>query len=176
MQPSNPIVSLLQTISDFLERTARWLAASLVGVMLACILLQIIARYLFDEPPHWTEELARHAMIWAGFLGATLACRRRLDPVLVNHANIRRPALRRFGRWLELFAIYVFGIPILIATPRFLELHAERFTESLQIPSVLVVFIIPLCIAIILLHAVVRVLVKDGDETEANQAPEQPSS
>ena len=103
----------LQRISDFLERTARRLAAGLVGVMLVCILVQIVARYLISEPPHWTEELARHAMIWAGFLGATVACRRRLDPVLVNHATIRNPALRRFARWLELGAVYVFGVPIL---------------------------------------------------------------
>jgi TRAP-type C4-dicarboxylate transport system permease small subunit len=129
-------------------------------LMLLCILLQIVARYLFDQPPAWTEELARHAMIWAGFLGATVACRRRLDPVLVTSAKIARPGLRKAARWLEMLAIALFAIPILLAAPRFLALHTERYTDSLQLPSVLVVVIIPLCIAVILFHAVVRVLIE----------------
>ena len=78
--------------------------------------------------------------------------RRRLDPVLVNHATLRHPGLRQFARWLETAAILLFGIPILLATPRFLELHAERYTESLQLPSVLVVFIIPLVITSYSIH------------------------
>jgi len=165
------ITRRLQTVSDLLELLARKLAAGFMGVMLISILVQIVARYLISEPPAWTEELGRHAMIWAGFLGATVACRRRLDPVLVNHATLRHPGLRQFARWLETAAILLFGIPILLATPRFLELHAERYTESLQLPSVLVVFIIPLCILVIMFHAVVRVLVERGGESLPESRP-----
>lgn len=166
------LLAALQRVSDVLERTARWLATGLVGLMLTCILVQIVARYLFDEPPAWTEELARHAMIWAGFLGATVACRRRLDPVLVNHATLRNPMLQRFARWLEFAAVLLFGVPILVAAPRFLELHAERFTESLQLPSVLVVFIIPLCIAVILFQALARVLLEETQSPGSTEKTE----
>jgi TRAP-type C4-dicarboxylate transport system permease small subunit len=158
----NRTVRSLQTIADLLERVARWLATGFMLLMLLCILLQIVARYLFDQPPAWTEELARHAMIWAGFLGATVACRRRLDPVLVSSAKIALPGLRQAARWLEALAIAIFAIPILLAAPHFLELHAERYTDSLQLPSVLVVVIIPLCIAVILFHAVARVLIESA--------------
>lgn len=161
---TNRLTAPLVAMSDWLERTARLLAAGFTGLMLVCILVQIVARYLIDEPPAWTEELARHAMIWAGFLGATVACRRRLDPVLMNHATIKRKPLRQLARWLETAAILLFGSAILYATPRFLELHAERFTESLQIPSILVVVIIPVCIAIIMFQAIVRVLVENGQD------------
>ena len=161
----------LVRVSDWLERWARRLSVGFMGAMAICILIQIVARYLIDEPPAWTEELARHAMIWAGFLGATVACRRRLDPVLMNHATLKNTGLRYFARWLETAAILLFGSAILAATPRFLQLHAERFTESLQLPSVFVVAIIPICIAIIMFQAVVRVLVEQGQESSPENEP-----
>lgn len=168
---SSQFIRKMAGVADWLERWARRLAIGFMAVMVVCILVQIVARYLIDEPPSWTEELARHAMIWAGFLGATVACRRRLDPVLMNHATLRSKGLRRFARWLETAAILLFGSAILAATPHFLELHAERFTESLQMPSVAIVVIIPICIAIIMFHAVVRVLVEHGQNTSSGTEP-----
>jgi len=165
---TNRFIGGMVRVSDWLERVARRLAIGFMGVMVTCILIQILARYVINEPPAWTEELARHAMIWAGLLGATVACRRRLDPVLVNHATFNRPGLRRFARWVEMFAILIFGTAILVATPHFLELHLERSTESLQLPSVLVVVIIPLCIAVIMFQAVVRVLVEHVQESSSS--------
>jgi len=167
----NRFVDSMVRISDWLERWARRLSAGFLGAMAVCILIQIVARYLIDEPPAWTEELARHAMIWAGFLGATVACRRRLDPVLMNHATLKNTGLRRFARWLEAAAVLLFGSAILAATPRFLALHAERFTESLQLPSVFIVAIIPVCIAIIMFQAVVRVLVEHDSESSTGNEP-----
>ncbi|MEE4217807.1 MAG: TRAP transporter small permease subunit [Xanthomonadales bacterium] len=165
----NGFIRRLETLSQLFERVARRLSIGFMAIMAVCILIQIVARYLIAEPPAWTEELARHAMIWGGFLGATVACRRRLDPVLVNHATFNRNRLRHIARWLEAAAILIFGTAILVATPRFLALHSERFTESLQIPSVLVVVIIPLCILIIMFQAIVRVLVENSREMPAEK-------
>lgn len=154
----NSVIRRLIMLSELLDKSARSLASISLLLMVACIFFQIIARYLFAEPPGWTEELARIAMIWAGFTGATVACRRRLDPVLLDAAKIANDGLRKAARWTEAAAILVFCIPILIATPQFLSLHTFRSTESLQVPSVLVVAIIPICLAIICFHALVRLV------------------
>lgn len=158
----NRLVRTMSILSELLDRAAMMLASGFVLLMLLCILIQIIARYVFVEPPSWTEELARHAMIWAGFLGATVTCRRRLDPVLVNGARLSSPALRSLSRWVEALAIALFCIPILAATPEFLALNAQRTTDALMLPSALVVVIIPVCILIILFHAVTRLLAELG--------------
>ncbi len=57
----------------------RWLmgavrAVLVVGVatLAGTVFLQVVARYLFQSPPFWTEELARFVLIWLTFLGAVL--------------------------------------------------------------------------------------------------------
>lgn len=72
------------------------LCATLLGVMLISIGLQIVMRYGFNAPLVWSEELARFTMVWLALLASALAMRRaqhialtglipipaRLDPAL----------------------------------------------------------------------------------------------
>lgn len=51
-----------------------------VAVLLLVILTyvsfhQVIARFIFSNPPAWTEELARYTFIWVTFLGVVIAFR-----------------------------------------------------------------------------------------------------
>ena len=39
------------------------------GSLGGLIAIQVVARYVFSEPPGWTEEGARYAMVWSGLLG-----------------------------------------------------------------------------------------------------------
>lgn len=164
--PKSRLLRSLSRVSARLDALAMLIAKSGMLVMVVCIAIQIIARYLFSEPPAWTEELARFAMIWAGLAGATIACRRRLDPTLVNAADLRKKSHRTLSRWVETMAILVFSIPVLIATPAFLSLHTSRATDSLQLPSTLVVAIIPLCFITIIFHALVRLLSEHMQERD----------
>ncbi|BAS27942.1 TRAP transporter small permease [Limnochorda pilosa] len=47
-----------------------------LSAMVVLIGAQVLARYLFNQPLHWTEELARHLMVWMFFLAAVVALRR----------------------------------------------------------------------------------------------------
>ncbi len=155
------MMSLLRAaaaISALLERLAVIVASSGIVLMTVCILVQIIARYIFAEPPAWTEELARHAMIWSGFSGATAAFSRRKDPVLINNATLAREWMRRGAQFVEIGAVFTFSIAVLINAPAFMALHQEMYTETLETPTQIVVAIIPVSMAVILFHAAVRLL------------------
>lgn len=165
-RPMNRLLRTMLRISASLDAVAVMIAKSGMLVMVACIAIQIIARYIFSEPPAWTEELARFAMIWAGLAGATIACRRRLDPTLVNAAVLKRKSHRSLSRWVETIAILVFCIPVLIASPAFLGLHNSRATDSLQLPSTIVVIIVPLCFITIIFHALARLLAEHAQERD----------
>ncbi len=152
------LLRVLKTTSVTLERAAIYLAASGLLLMAACILVQIVARYIFSEPPAWTEELARHAMIWSGFAGATAAYSRRTDPVLVNAASLKHEWMRRIAQFIEIGAVFLFCTTVLAGTPVFMALHGEMLTETLEAPTQLVIAIIPISMAVILFHAFVRLL------------------
>lgn len=52
-----------------LERLA---AVGLLVVILTATFAQVVARFVFDSPFFWTEELARYCYVWLSFLGAVV--------------------------------------------------------------------------------------------------------
>ena len=58
--------------STALDRVASVLAGVAIVVLVGAVMLQVVARYMFSQPPAYTEELARYAMIWAGLIGGFL--------------------------------------------------------------------------------------------------------
>ena len=84
------ITKTLTVLSGTLNRLALWGALLGLGVMVVAVGYQVVARYAFAAPPAWTEEVARHAMIWAGLLGATVAYKSNADPTLF-------PSMRAIG-------------------------------------------------------------------------------
>lgn len=143
-------------VSAGLDRCCCVLSIAAAFVMLGSVMLQIVARYVFDAPPAWTEELARYAMIWSAMPGAAMAYFRREDPVLIRvkaDSTPRRAATLAFIEWL---AVLTFCAPVFWFTPGFLHRHAGRITETLELNSAVVVCIIPICLAIIAIHSTTR--------------------
>ncbi|WP_417459346.1 TRAP transporter small permease [Kordiimonas sp.] len=151
-------VSILTTMSVLGNKVCKTVASVGILVMLLCILYQIAARYIFNEPPAWPEELARYAMIWAGFTGATVAFKAKTDPTLFNAENLINPHIRKLSKALEAIAVFAFWVPVLLAMPKFIELQSTRASEALEIPNVYIMLIMPVCVLIILLHLSVRLL------------------
>lgn len=147
----------LVALSGALDRACSQIALFALCVMLASILLQVIARYIFDAPPAWTDELGRYAMVWSGMLGATMAYFRRADPVLVRARAESRPAGEFARQLLELLALVIFVAPVLYFTPGFLGRHSHRITETLEFNSAFVVAIVPLSLLVLLVHQCARV-------------------
>lgn len=67
---------LARLFAALLERLEELMIASALTAMVATITAQVLARYVFNVPLAWTEELARYLFIWLVFLGASQAMRR----------------------------------------------------------------------------------------------------
>lgn len=151
----------LNRISDGLNRLALVGASLAVAIMLAAAGWQVIARYLFNQPPIWTEELARFSMVWGGLLGASCAFRLRRDPTLFPEALTATGARGALFTVLRSFGAMCFILPILWfsllgpgADPArgYLARLAGRQTETMDLPMVVFGIAIPLAFALILLH------------------------
>jgi len=55
-----------------LEKGIEYIGGFFVLIMTLVILLQVIARFVFNSPFTWTEELARYLFVYITFLGAGL--------------------------------------------------------------------------------------------------------
>ena len=66
---------IILVISRRIDQGCRWGAVAFLTAMVALVLFQVAARYVFRAVPVWTEEIARYCMVWGGLLGATVAFR-----------------------------------------------------------------------------------------------------
>lgn len=53
----------------------RWLLIALLTAMVAVVFANVVMRYVFGTSVIWSEEVARHLMIWLTFAGSGLALR-----------------------------------------------------------------------------------------------------
>jgi TRAP-type C4-dicarboxylate transport system permease small subunit len=53
------------------------IAGMLLMVLIVLLTLQIVTRYVFNDPLAWTEEVSRHVFVWLVFVGASGAIRDR---------------------------------------------------------------------------------------------------
>ena len=57
----------------WLDRIIFAMIGILLGAMVLDVTIQVVFRYIIQDPPTWTEEAARFLCIWMVFLGAGLA-------------------------------------------------------------------------------------------------------
>lgn len=74
----------IHLISFELDRFCRAAASGFLGLMLLLVLFQVLARYIFQVVPVWTEEAARYCVVWGGLFGTTVAFRDDRDPRLIQ--------------------------------------------------------------------------------------------
>lgn len=65
-------------ILKWLERHFEELiCCSCLVIIATCVFTQVVARYVFANALHWTEEIAAFSMVWAVYMGAALCVRER---------------------------------------------------------------------------------------------------
>lgn len=172
--------------SAALDRAARWGAALGFVAMLVFIAIQVVARYIFDSPPIWTEELARYAMVWAGLLGASVAFRAGVDPVLVRRAAVPGRGAGHVLRLLRAGAALIFTVPVLyycLFGPGFdlsrgyVARAAARTADTLGFPMVWVALAVPVALALIVVHTLAFLAAgRDTYEAERDEALSHPDT
>lgn len=60
---------------DQVNTVIRWVIAGMLALLAVLVIVQIASRFVLPFSIHWTDEVARYAMIYVTFLGAALALR-----------------------------------------------------------------------------------------------------
>lgn len=107
----------------WLRRVERWTAAGLVGVILMLMTAQVVARYVFQTPIPWSEEVASFVFVWLAFLGGALvAGERKLLTV-----DVVSPVLGPRGR----LAVECLNNGVMIACCLVMVVGSEPFVRRL---------------------------------------------
>lgn len=61
----------------WLDRIEEWASVLLLSIVLLAVLTQVVARYVFQAPLFWGDELARYSYVWMAFLAGAFVTGRR---------------------------------------------------------------------------------------------------
>ncbi|MEY8840601.1 TRAP transporter small permease [Cribrihabitans sp. XS_ASV171] len=171
----------LDRISATLDRIALAGAIAALLVMLLSAGWQVVARYVLDAPPIWTEELARRAMVWAGMLGASCAFRAGADPTLFPAVRLRIGAQGLALALLRGLGVLTFAVPVIwfsVFNARmdpargFLGRSLNRQAEMLDVAMIWFTAAVPLAFVLITLHLLAGLALRLAGDVPDSERPE----
>lgn len=133
----------MKTGLDWWRARADDVAATLLFAMFLTFVLQIVSRYVFNQPLGWTLEMCLILWLWTVFWGAAFC--------LTNEEHIRfdmiynavGPGLRRVFAGLSALAIGAGMVLALPATWDFVSFLQIKKSASLRIPLFYIFLIYP---------------------------------
>lgn len=169
-------------LSAAVNRVALWGAVAAVVGMVLIAAWQAAARYLLDQPPVWTEQLASYLMVWAGLLGASCAFRAKADPSLFPGQQYREGGLGMLLRLVRAFGTLVFALPILwycifglngSAGSGYIARLSGRMAETLPVPMSVFGIAIPIGFTLVVIHVLadLGLALSGGHPRERHERP-----
>lgn len=131
-------------------RVSELTTAALLALMTILVVLQVFCRYVLHSPLIWAEEAARLAMIWLGFLGASVALWRGRHIRIEGLVEMLPSALGRFvQRTIDSLVLFLLGVMsvqscILVLSTR------QQTTAALQLP-VSYAYYLAICLGMVLM-------------------------
>lgn len=135
------------------------LVIAILAAMLASSIVQVILRNFFDSGIDWMEPFQQYALLWLGFLGASIATREKKQISIDALLNILPAGIRHWMRLLPaLFAVIVCAVA---AWCCWLLLAYEKETADVAfgvIPLWVCVTVMPVSFAVMALRSFAAII------------------
>lgn len=101
---------VLDGINAFLE----FLMGCLMLVLVAIVFMEVVRRYIFNDPTHWASESCRFLLIWMTFTGASIVTR--LSAHLTMGFTIHRFVNKSLSKFIKIFVAAAVSIVMIVIT------------------------------------------------------------
>lgn len=127
---------IAETVWGEVRRLAETAIIVLSLAMVASSTAQVVARYVFNAPLTWSEELSRYLFVWLSFLGAWFAWARREHIGIEALATAAPPRIAAALRALSEVSVVAFAVCAMIFGRRILEISVNQPSAVLRLPMV----------------------------------------
>ncbi len=137
-------------------RKANEVAVIILFIIIICtVFLQVVARYVFNSPPAWSEELARYCQVWMVLLTSSI-CIRKGSHLAVDYLThyLSDQWKRRLGIFshtlivLYLGAVLYFGFVLL-------KVGMFQYSPAMEIRMFFMYLIFPIGYSLMLTEALI---------------------
>jgi TRAP-type C4-dicarboxylate transport system permease small subunit len=100
-----------------LNRATIVVVGALTLVLTGVVLLQVLYRYVLELPLVWSDEAARHLLVWLSFVGGGVGIAQALHPRIELIDALRAPRIRRTIEIVISVAVLAFlGCLVVVST------------------------------------------------------------
>jgi len=144
-----------------LIRRLTWLVERvliLLSMLIAAVVfLQVVFRYVLQQPLYWSEELPRYLLIWMSFLAAALAQKNEAHINITLAVTPLPMAVQRGIRLLANLVILGFLGVLVYSGSLVTRITAAHRSTALQIPMAVVYAALPVGAALMMLYLVLQI-------------------
>ena len=136
-------MKILTRFIDCLDRLFQWILIFLMVEITLVITAAVISRYFFNDPIYWAEEVTRYSFVWATFLGAACAYRRK---ELVSMSMFINSLPQNLRHWVLLIIeslITLFLVLAVAAGIKMAKVVAPQLAVSTRISLVWLYAVVP---------------------------------
>ena len=124
------------------------------AVLTMAVFAQVVARYVFNQPPAWTEEVARFCQVWIILLASSI-CIRKGSHLAVDYLGPALPPRARQAIGLLMGAlIALYSAVVVIWGGRLALLGSVQTSPAMQLNMGWVYLVFPLAGGLMLMEAV----------------------
>jgi TRAP-type C4-dicarboxylate transport system permease small subunit len=116
-----------------LTKGAELVAALLFAAMFGAFVIQVVSRYVFDDPVSWTLEICSITYVWIVFFGGVLVVEQRQHitfDMLYKSVNPRRRRVLAIVSTASILVIFAIGLP---GTLDYIAFMSKKYSLTLHI-------------------------------------------
>ena len=137
-----------------IRRSVEITVVSLFAVLTIAVFSQVVARYVFNQPPAWTEELARFCQVWIILLASSI-CLRKGSHLAVDYLGpALTPGARRAVGVFTGFLMAVYSAVVMIWGVRLVMIGFMQTSPAMQLNMGLVYLVFPIAGGLMLMESV----------------------
>lgn len=167
----NPVLRGVERIIAFVAGALKLSLIAAIAVMVGCIALQVVMRYVFGRTPSWTEELAVLMFSWSVMGGLALGVREGFHVRLDVLINLTPPGGRPWAERAIEALTAAFGFYLAWSGLRFLDMTGGSVSAAIGFPIELLHAMAPVAGALIGLFASWRMLTATPVEVPVELTP-----
>jgi len=137
---------LVQTLDSILEPVRKVLfvvVSSMFGLLVIVAFSQVVLRFVFGDPPSWTEELTRYLQVWIVLLTSSI-CIKEGAHLMVDYLVHYLPFhLKKILKLIVMFLIMVFVSVLIVYGTKMIILIGFPSSPALHLRMGIVYLVFP---------------------------------
>lgn len=143
---------MFSKISQYCNKSAEWSCLALIVAMTVVTFAQVFFRFVIVHSLPWSEEFSRYSLVWASFLGASIALKRGLHIGVEAFVTKLSQEKRRLIYLITLVLITFFLVIVIIKGFQMASFNMRQSSPAMRIPMGFPYLAIPIGSLIMVIH------------------------